>query len=138
MSGSDFIVQTSKFLLINATAETLHQGYGKVIKYISPDPYILYAKFLRFSSKGFDGRGKSSCSCRCGGRGGGGGRNELKTYSHPRPGWLKYIYKQGNEKYSTHGWLAISKEHYGTGPSSICIKYDFMKYLYSILIMNLA
>ena len=71
MSGSYFIVQTSKFLLINTTAVTLGQGHGKVIQYISPDPYILCAKYLRFSLNGFDMRGKSCCSER--------GGNELKT-----------------------------------------------------------
>ena len=50
MSGSHFITQTNKFLLIDATAVTLGQGHGKVIEYISPDPYILCAKYLRFSS----------------------------------------------------------------------------------------
>ena len=74
MSGSYFIMQTSKFLLINATAVTLSQGQGKVIQYISPDPYILCAKYERFSSNGFDMRGKSFCG---GGRGRGG--SELKT-----------------------------------------------------------
>ena len=74
MSDSDFIAQTSKFLLIDATAATLGQGHGVVIQYISPDPYILCAKYLRFSSNGFDMRGKSCCD---GGRG--RGRNELKT-----------------------------------------------------------
>ena len=48
MSGSHFIVQTSKFMLIDTTAVTLSQGHGKVIQYISPDPYILCAKYLRF------------------------------------------------------------------------------------------
>ena len=48
MSGSHFILQTSKFVLIDATAVTLGQGHGKVIQYISPDPYILFAKYLRF------------------------------------------------------------------------------------------
>ena len=48
MSGSHFIAQTSKFLLIDATAVTLGQGHGKVIQYISPDPYIVCAKYLRF------------------------------------------------------------------------------------------
>ena len=82
MSGSHFIVQTSKFLLIDATAVTLGQGHGKVIKYISPDPHILCAKYLRLSSNWFDVRGRSCCG---GGRGGGGrggggrGGNELKT-----------------------------------------------------------
>ena len=49
MSGSHFIAQTSKFMLIHATAVTLGQGHGKVIQYISPDPYILCAKYLRFT-----------------------------------------------------------------------------------------
>ena len=43
MSGSYFIAQTNTFLLIDATAVTLGQGHGKVIEYISPDPYILCA-----------------------------------------------------------------------------------------------
>ena len=66
MSNSDFIVQSSEFLLIDATAVTLGQGHGKVIQYISPKPYILCAKYQRFSSNGFDVRGKSFCG---GGRG---------------------------------------------------------------------
>ena len=61
MNGSHFIAQTSIFLLIDATAMTLGQGHGKVIEYISPDPYILCAKYLWFSSNGFDLRGKSCC-----------------------------------------------------------------------------
>ena len=69
MSGSHFIVLTSKFLLINAKAVILSQGHGKVIQYILPDLYILCSKYLR-CSKDFDLRGK-----RCGG----GGGNELKT-----------------------------------------------------------
>ena len=78
MSGSHFIAQTSKFLLIDATAVTLGQGHRKVIQYISPDSYILCAKYLRFSSNGFDVIDKSCCG---GGRGDGGGPggNELKT-----------------------------------------------------------
>ena len=72
MCGSYFIAQTSKFLLIDTTAMPLGQGHGKVIQFISPVPYILCAKYLRFSSNGFDMRGKS---CYGGGRGG----NELKT-----------------------------------------------------------
>ena len=44
---------------MDATAVTLGQGHGKVIKYISPDPYILCAKYQKFSSNGFDVRGKS-------------------------------------------------------------------------------
>ena len=74
MSGSYFIAQTSKFLLIDTTAVTLGKGHGKVIQYISPDPYILCAKYERFSSNGFDVRGQRF-------RGGGPGRggNELKT-----------------------------------------------------------
>ena len=74
MSGSHFIAQTSKFLLIDSTAVTLGQGHGKVIQYISPDPYILCAKYQKFSSNGFDVRGRSLYG---GGRG--RGRNELKT-----------------------------------------------------------
>ena len=73
-SDSDFIAQTSKFMLINAAAVTLGQGHGNVIQYISQDPYILCVKYLRFSSNGFDVRSKSCCG---GGRGRGG--NELKT-----------------------------------------------------------
>ena len=72
MSGSYFIAQTSKFVLINATAMTLGQGHGRVIQYISPDPYIICAKYERFSSNGLDMRGKSFW-------GGGRGVNELKT-----------------------------------------------------------
>ena len=72
ISGSHFIVQTSKFLLINATAMTMGQGHGKVIQYISPDLYILCPRYVRFGTNGFDARGKSLC-----GRGGGG--NELIT-----------------------------------------------------------
>ena len=82
MNGSHFIAQTSKFLLIAATAVTLGEGHGKVIQYISQDPYILCAKYVRFSSNSFDVRGKSCCGGgRGGGRGGSGGRggNELKT-----------------------------------------------------------
>ena len=78
MSGSYFIVQTSKFFLINASAVTLGQGHGKVIQYILPDQYILCPKYLRCSSNGFDVKGKRLCGD---GRsnGGGRGRNELKT-----------------------------------------------------------
>ena len=72
MSGSNFIAQTSKFLLIDATAMILGQGHEKVIQYISPDPYIPCAKYQRFSWNGFDVRGKSFC-------GGGRGGNGLKT-----------------------------------------------------------
>ena len=68
--GSNFTVQTSTFLLINATAMTLGQGHRKVIQYISPDSYILCFKYVRFGSNGFDVRGKGLC---------GGGGNELKT-----------------------------------------------------------
>ena len=74
MSGSYFIAQASKFILIYETAVTLGQGHGKAIQYISPDPYILCAKYRRFSSNGFDVRGKN-----CGGGRGGRGGNELKT-----------------------------------------------------------
>ena len=77
LSGSQFIAQTSKFLLIDATAVTLGQGHQKVIQYTSPDSYTLCAKYLRFSSKSFDVSDKCFCG---GGRGGSGrGGNELKT-----------------------------------------------------------
>ena len=66
MSGSHFVMQTNKFLLIDATAVTLGHGHEKVIQYISPDSYILCAKYLWFSTNGFDVRGKSFG---CGGRG---------------------------------------------------------------------
>ena len=46
MSGSYFTVQTSIFLLIDATAVTLGQGHGKIIQYILPD--LIYA-LLRIS-----------------------------------------------------------------------------------------
>ena len=59
LSDSHFILQTSKSLLKNATAVTLGQGHGKVIQYISPDPFIVCAKYQRFSSNGLDMRGKS-------------------------------------------------------------------------------
>ena len=42
---------------MDGTAVTLGQGHGKVIQYNSPDPYILCAKYQRFSSNGFDVRG---------------------------------------------------------------------------------
>ena len=78
MSGSYFIVQTSKFSLTDATTATLGQRHRKVTQYISPDAYILCAKYLRFSwnSFDFDERDKMCCG---GGRGDGGGGNELKT-----------------------------------------------------------
>ena len=76
MSDAHFIMQTSHFLLIDATAVTLGQGHGKVIQYKLPDLYIVCAKYLRFSWNGFDVRGKG---CYGGGRGGGRGGNELKT-----------------------------------------------------------
>ena len=78
MSGSYFIAQKSTFWLMDATAVTLGQGHGKVIQYNSRDPYILCAKYQRFSSNGFDVRGKSFCG---GGRGRerGLGGNGLKT-----------------------------------------------------------
>ena len=47
MSSSHFIKQTSKFLIIDAADVTLGQGHRKVIQYISPDSYILCAKYLR-------------------------------------------------------------------------------------------
>ena len=45
MSGSDFIVHTSKFVFINATAVTLGEGNRNVIQYIVPDLYFLWPKF---------------------------------------------------------------------------------------------
>ena len=71
MSGSQFIVLRSKFLLINATPVALGQGHGKVIQYMFPDLYFLCPKYARFSSNSFDVVTKSHC-----GRG-----KELKTYS---------------------------------------------------------
>ena len=86
MSGSHFIVQTSKLLQIDVRAVTLSQGHGKFIQYISPDPYILCTKYLRFSWNGFDVGGKQKLLW------GGGrsrrGENKPKAYSHPRPEWL--------------------------------------------------
>ena len=61
MSGSHFTVQTSKFLLIDATAVTLGQGHEMVIQYILPYLYIHCPKYLRCSSNVFDVIGKS-CS----------------------------------------------------------------------------
>ena len=42
MSGSDFIAQTSKFLLINATAMTLGQRHGKV-----PQTHIFFVPNIK-------------------------------------------------------------------------------------------
>ena len=70
---------------MDATAVTLGQGHWKVIQYISPDPYILSAKYQRFSSNGFDVRGKSFCG---GGRGRGrgrGGRRRKQTENIKSP-----------------------------------------------------
>ena len=78
------IAQTSKFLLIDATAVTLGQSNGRVIQYISPDPYILCAKYLRFSSNGFDVRDKSCCG---GGRGGGADEAETNWTHKVTPDW---------------------------------------------------
>ena len=78
LSGSHFIVQTSKFLFINVTAVTLGQGHPKVTQYIFPDPYFLCPKYLRSSWNGFDVRSKSHCGGGGRGRRHGGG-NELKT-----------------------------------------------------------
>ena len=75
MNDSHFIVQTSKYLVIDATATISGQGHGKVIQSILPDLYILCPIYLRFSSNGFDVRGKG---CYGSGRSGRGG-NELKT-----------------------------------------------------------
>ena len=86
LSGSHFILQTSKFLFINATAMTLGQGHIKVIQYILPDLYLRCPQYLRCSSNGYDVRSKSHCG---GGRRGRGDGNELKTLSHPSLGSLK-------------------------------------------------
>ena len=48
LSGSHFILQTSKFLFINVTVVILDQGHQKVIQYIFPDLYFLCPKYLRF------------------------------------------------------------------------------------------
>ena len=43
ISGSPFIAQTSKFLLIDATAVTLGQGHRKVIQYCTyPQTHIFF------------------------------------------------------------------------------------------------
>ena len=63
---SNFIVQTSTFLFISATAMALDQGHRKVIECISSNVYCLCSKYLRFSSKDFDVRSKGFC----GGHGG--------------------------------------------------------------------
>ena len=78
MSGSHFIVQTSTFVLMDATAGTLCQGHQKVIQYISPDPYIVCPKYLRSSWNDFDMRGIIFWGGRRGGK-------ELKT-CHPDRG----------------------------------------------------
>ena len=83
-------MQTNKFVLIDTTAVTLGEGHGKAIQYISPDLSILFVKYLRFSWNGFVVKDKTLCDnghtgCKSGG-------NELETWSHPRPGWLKYVY----------------------------------------------
>ena len=89
MSGSHFIVQTSNFLLIQATVVTLGQGQGKVAQYIFPDLCFLCPKYIRFRSNGFAMRSRSPCGAG-GGRGRGRGENELKIQSNLRPGWLNY------------------------------------------------
>ena len=60
---------------MDVTAVTLGQGHGMAMQYISLDPYVISTKYVKFSSNGFDVRGKSCCG---GGRGGRRG-NELKT-----------------------------------------------------------
>ena len=75
ITGSHFIVQTNKFVLINATAVALGQGHQEVIQYIFSEPYILCPKHLKFSSNGLNVRGKS---CYSSGHGGCSG-NEPKT-----------------------------------------------------------
>ena len=41
------MVQTSKYLLIDAPAVTSGQGRGKIIQYVTPDLYILCPKHVR-------------------------------------------------------------------------------------------
>ena len=53
MSGSHFIVQTSKFMLIDATAVSLGQGHGKVIQYIFPRPTYSLCQISKVSLKRF-------------------------------------------------------------------------------------
>ena len=77
LSGSDFILQISKFLFINVTAVTLGQSDQKVTRYIFSDLYLLCPKYIRFSWNVFDVRSKSLCAAS--GRGRRGGGNELKT-----------------------------------------------------------
>ena len=79
MTGSYLIVQTNTFLLTNVTAMTLGEGHKKVIQYISPDPYFLCPKYLRFGSNDFDVRSKRHCGSDSGCRCGHGSENELKT-----------------------------------------------------------
>ena len=50
LSGYYFILQTSKFFFISATAMTLGQGHRKVIQFIFTDLYFLCLKHLRFIS----------------------------------------------------------------------------------------
>ena len=50
MSGSHFIAQTSKFLLIDATVAILGQGHRKVTQYISPDSKDSYKKEYKESN----------------------------------------------------------------------------------------
>ena len=50
MNGSYLIAQTSKFLLIDATAVTLGQGHRKVIQYIS-QTHIFFAPNIKGSAQ---------------------------------------------------------------------------------------
>ena len=79
LNGSYFIVQTRKYLFINATAVTLAQDHGKVMQYISPDllfPILSVSQIFKV----FDVKGKGLCGGGGDGVGrGGGGGNELKA-----------------------------------------------------------
>ena len=113
MSGSHFIAQTSKFLRTDATAVTLGQGHRKVIEYISPDSYILCAKYLWFSTNGFDVRDKS---CWVGGRGGGGEDAAETNWKHKfTPDWgdlinqisariQAFLFRENNQYRLLHCW----------------------------------
>ena len=87
MSDSHFVVQTSKFLLIDATAVALGEGHGKFIQYILPDQYILCSKYLRaqmvltLEAKVVAAADAAVTD---------GAETNWKHKSHPRPGWLNY------------------------------------------------
>ena len=74
MSGSYFITQTSKFLLIDAKAVTLGQGHSEVIQYISPDSYIICANIEGLAQPVWMWEAKVVAAA----YGGGGGRTRRK------------------------------------------------------------